>query len=67
MGTKIERVLDTPCIGYPAILQINGQIIRTSNVVDILYGTFGYIIKTKNSLYTFGWFLKTIILPRAAG
>ena len=54
MGTKIERVLDTPCIGYPAILQINGQIIRTSNVVDILYGTFGYIIKTKNRLYTFG-------------
>jgi len=52
MATKFfDTVYDTPCIGYPAIIGIGGEIIRTSNVIDILYGMTGYIIRTKNSLY----------------
>lgn len=48
---KFDALIDTPCIGYPAVLSIDGQIVRTSTVVDILFGKFGYIIRTKNTLY----------------
>lgn len=48
---QMEKILERPIKGQPAIIMVNGYKLKTSPVVNIQEGLFRTRLETKNTIY----------------